>query len=103
MSGDPVNEWGLWDDSETLEELIVAKLFHVAASDKVAAMLAKKVPCYEGLTERHVDDIFSFVQSSTDRRNPYPDLWHHWEADHFGNELEIKDIKHRIAFLALRI
>ncbi len=98
MSSDPVKRWGLWDDKESLEELIVAKLFHVAPSDDVAAMLANKDRCYEYLKKHHIDDIFSFVQSSTDRRNPYPDLWHHWEADHFGNKREILDVKRRIAY-----
>ncbi len=103
MCCDPVEEWGLWGDKKSLQELIVAKLFHVALSDQIAAMLAAKHACYDGITERHIDDIFSFVQLSKDRRNPYPGLLQHWEVDHFGNRGKIRDVRRRIAYLASRV
>ncbi len=109
----------MWGDKKSLEELIVANLFNVAPSDKAAAMLAAKDRCYEGLTKHHIDNIFSFVQLSKDRRNPYPDLLQmsrlqlcqamranqarprkppptphkHWEADHFGNRPEVPQME----------
>ena len=103
MSRDPVEEWGLWADKKSLQELIVAKVFNVALSDNVAAMLAAKHPCYHDIRKHHIDAILSFVKVSSDPRNPYPDLLRQWEADHFGNSREIRDVRCRIAYLASRV
>lgn len=89
-------ERGLWEDYESLKELIVAKLFNVAPSDQVAAMLAAKHTCYHGLRKHHFAAIFSFVQVSRDPRNPYPDLLHRWEADHVGNRREIREVRQKV-------
>ena len=103
MSRDPVKEWGLWDDKESLKELIVAKLFNMAPSDRVAAMLAAQDRCYIDLRGHHIDDIFSFVQLSGDPRNPYPALLRDWEADYVGNRRETRDVRRGIAYLASRV
>ena len=89
-------ERGLWEDYESLKELIVAKLFNVAPSDQVAAMLAAKDGYYVDLRGHHIDDIFSFVQMSGDPRNPYPNLLRDWEADHFGNRREIREVRQKV-------
>ena len=103
MSRDPVEERGLWGDNESLQELIVAKLFNMARSEQVAAMLAAKDCCYIDLRGHHIDNIFSFLQLSRDPRNPYPDLLRDWEADYVGNRREIRDVRRRIAYLASRV
>ena len=64
----------LMHDTESLEDLIVARLMNYSFDD-IAIILAAKDPySYLNIEPDQVKETFNFVRYTPHRRNPYPTL-----------------------------
>ncbi|KAL2038242.1 hypothetical protein N7G274_008891 [Stereocaulon virgatum] len=101
MSQDPVEY--LLDDTESLEELIVAKLMNCSPRE-IAIMFRYKTPeWYHALSARDVDETFDVARYHYWRRNPYPALSRQFHGHGFGNRSSyVQNIRRSIAWNAQR-
>ena len=98
----PVEYFDIWNDIESVEELIVALLSR-ATYHEVAMILAAKGPWYGDMDEIDVKKIYRAVRSSHHPHNPYPALSQQYWEYRFGDQSEwVEEIQERIHYYARR-